>query len=183
MQHYFAITIISTIVWLIIPFVYRHNRHFYYFLFLGLNDFIGYSIWYLFSVSAQALWIPTHVLILITFDKQYVNKTNRGFFVILIPIMVLSFFTDSYQQKLFVLITHSILFLLFVKIFVNNIFDFNKISFFYLVLIFYELINVFKIIAFMGELELGLSSFVVGSVIQIIIGLYLLLNRRISLSP
>lgn len=182
MQLYYTITILSTAIWLIVPFIYRYNRHFYFFLFLGLNDLIGYSIWYLFSVSAQSLWIPIHALILVTFDKKYSNKIKSWLLVLLIPMMVLSFFTDTYQQKLFVLFTHSILFLLFVRLFVNNFFNFNQISYFYLVLIFYQLVNVFKIISFMSELEFGLSSFIIGSVIQIAIGLYLLLNKKVRIA-
>ncbi|MCB0745374.1 MAG: hypothetical protein KDC67_15810, partial [Ignavibacteriae bacterium] len=50
----------SILIWICLPILFRSNRHFYFFLFLGLNDVIMMIIYSLFSIFPKELWIVSH---------------------------------------------------------------------------------------------------------------------------
>jgi len=177
MQIHLIIVNISLIIWLIVPIVYRKNRHFYYFLFLGLNDFLLMVLWFLFSIFVQELWIITHSLILLLFDRYYIKKIKNLIFFSIIPLLALAYFSNSFMQSSFALLTHIILVFLFTRLLIQELYKKHYFNRFYFVLIFYELITIYKFIAFQKVINGGVEIFYIGTIIQILIGLYLIFRN------
>ncbi|MCB0745945.1 MAG: hypothetical protein KDC52_19135 [Ignavibacteriae bacterium] len=173
MEFYLIIAFISTLVWLTMPIVYRNNRHFYFFLFLALNDSLSIILWTVFSVSSQLLWIPIHYLILLSYERYWLTKYKFWILIGFIPILILTYFSTTKIQLFYVLVTNIALFLLFVKPLVVKFFN-SHLNLFYLVMSFYELITITKLIIFIKKGFLGMEAFYIGTIFQIIMGIVLI---------
>lgn len=167
------ILIVSVFIWTILPLFYRSHENFFYFLFLGLNDFLSYTFYISSLWSSQILTIPFHYLIIVFFyRKDFANK--KWLLLGLIPSIYAAFNVTHYAQNITILIFHIIFFFMFLKPFITAYFYSNKIEIFYMVLLFYELINIFKLFAFIKDISSGIEVYYVGTIIQISIGIFLI---------
>lgn len=164
----------SILIWICLPILFRSNRHFYFFLFLGLNDVIMMIIYSLFSIFPKELWIVSHSLMLLFFDRVYIRKYKKKLLVASVSIPFFAYFSNLFMQTAFVFFAHSIFLFLFSRLLILKYFKLHILNNFYMVLILYELITIYKFIAFEFNLEYRTEIFYVGTLTQIIIGLYLI---------
>lgn len=164
----------SIIIWAIIPFFYRSNKHFYFFVLLALTDISSYFLNLVFLVSSQILWIPFSYLTIFSLNRDFFSKYKIQIIVGFFLAIIAGIYSSNIFQMYFVLATQIILFLLFTRFFISIFLNENKINSFYLVMIFYMALSVFKIIAFLRELSSGLNIFYATIMMQILIGLFLI---------
>lgn len=165
---------LSVFIWAIVPIFYRSSRHFIFFLLMAVNDLSSVLIDILFSFSTIALWIPSTYLIVLSFDKDFFFKYKYFIGIGLVFSIFLGFNSSNNFQMYFVLATQIILFILFSRFLISIYLNENRIDIFYLTMIFYETLTIFKIIAFLNELNTGLNIYFATNAIQILIGLFLI---------
>lgn len=174
MKTWEIIGIISIFIWAIVPIFYRSNKHFYFFLIFAINDLSSILIRIFFSFPTTALWIPSTYLIVFSFDKNFLFKYKYFIGVGLIIAIFLGFNSSITFQMYFVLASQIILFFLFSRFLISIYLNENRIDIFYLTMIFYEALTIFKIIAFLHQLSSGLNIYFATNIIQILIGLFLI---------
>lgn len=178
MKPFEYIQILSTIVWLIVPFIKIRSKHFYFFLFLGLNDFVGILLWDGFGLSSQTLWIPFLYLTTVSIDRNFFIKNLMWISFGFITLVILNFYSSTYSQYLFSLLSDLIILIIFARYLYWEFIKNDKISLFYMVMTFYALFAVSKSIFMVSNINLGINAFYVGTILEIGIGLYLIFMRR-----
>ena len=178
MKAFEYIQILSILVWLVVPFVRIKSKHFYFFLFLGLNDFVGILLWYGFNLSAQTLWIPSFYLIVFSISKDYFLQKIKNILLGFIIILILNFYSTTFIQYIFVLLANIIILTIFARYLYWEFIQNDKISLFYMVMTFYGLFSLSKSILLVSNIMLGINAYFVGTILQIVIGLYLIFVRR-----
>ncbi|MFZ1289595.1 MAG: hypothetical protein WAR79_05880 [Melioribacteraceae bacterium] len=174
MKTWVIIATISIIIWAIVPIFYRSNKHFYYFLLLAATDITSFLINHFFHVSAQILWIPFTYFIVLTFNRDFFLKYKILILGGLLIAILAGIYSTNIFQMYFVLISHIILFVLFSRIFISIYLNKNRIDIFYIIMVFFEALTVFKIIAFLRQLSSGLNIYFATNILQILIGLFLI---------
>lgn len=172
------IQILSTLVWLVVPFVRIRSKHFYFFLFLGVSDLIAGILWFGFNVSSQTFWIPFFYLIVFSISKDYFIKNIKNILLGFIIILILNFYSTTYIQYIFVLLANIIILTIFARYLYWEFIQNDKISLFYMIMTFYGLFSLSKSILLVSNIKLGMNAYFVGTILQIVIGLYLIFVRR-----
>ena len=175
MKIYQIIEIVGLLVWLIVPILYLRHDKFYFFLFLGLTDLIAQFLWNGLNISAIYAWLPFHYLMLIGFNRDYFVKHIKYLWLGLIPILIINPFLSHFTIKSVVLIFHLVFITLFVRLFASQLIKNNNFSFFYIIMITYEGIMIFRIIASLRDLKLGMEISYLGAFLQIFIGVLLII--------
>jgi len=178
MEPFEYIQILSTLIWSIVPFRMIKSKHFIFFLLMGFNDFSSFFLWHLFSISSQTFWVPVSYLIVFSISKDFFIKKIRlvllGFFIILIA----NFYSSADIQNVILLLFDVVVLIIFTRYLFWEYIISDKISLFYTVMTIYCLLTVFKTILMISNMFLGLNSYYVGTILQIVIGLYLIFVRR-----
>lgn len=177
MKLHTIISICSTVVWTLVPVFYRKHRHFYFFFFLIMNDLVGRLLNAFIPVPKQMAWLTFNYFMLISFNKDHLNRYWKYYLFGIIPIIIVSYNISSSQQIQILFFIHIIIFLIFIKYFLSHFFSQNEIDLFYFMMIFYELITLFKFLAFLREITVGIEVFYVGNIIQIFIGILLIIMQ------
>jgi len=172
---YNIIVYTSILIWVLLPFFYRNHQNFYFFLILALIDGIGFVLWNVFGISSQFIWMPFNFLLLVMIFPNHFFRYKLIYLIGFLLIFTLTFFISSPIQVFFCLVVHLVIFLLFAKEFLAEFYLNNSFSIFYLLLLFYEIIMIFKLLAFMRELSVGLDVFYVGTLVQAIVGILLII--------
>jgi len=138
---------------------------------LALTDAIGIILWSVFSVSSQVIWMPFHYLVMVMLFKDHFFKWMKHYLAGFVLIYILNYLVLDHHQVFFVFVVHLIIFSLFTKQFIGAFYQDNAFSIFYFLLIFYEVITIFKVLAFMRDITVGIEVFFVGTLVQIFIGI------------
>lgn len=178
MKTYESIAFLSLIVWLAVPLIHYKSKHFWFFLFLGLNDVASGILWFGFGLSSQTLWIPFYYLIVLSIDKEFLFNNWKIIVFGFILVLVLNYYSTTFIQNGFVLISHTIILTLFIKYLFWGFVENNVISLFYVVMTFYGMFSVYKFVLMLNSVHHELSIYFVTTIIQIIIGMYLIIQKR-----
>ncbi|PIQ08109.1 MAG: hypothetical protein COW71_13540 [Ignavibacteriales bacterium CG18_big_fil_WC_8_21_14_2_50_31_20] len=178
MQLYEYIQILSTSIWTIIPFFIRKSKHFLFFLFAGLSDSLGLTLWYSYHLSSQAIWIPLFYLMVLGIDKPFFLKNIKVILTGLILILIINYYSTTYNQYLFTLIINLIITIVFARYFYWEFIKNTKFSLFYLAMTFYGFLSLYKSVLMVSNINLGLNAYYVDTIIQIFIGLFLIFIRK-----
>lgn len=178
MELYDYIQIFSALVWLTIPFVRTRSKHFYFFLFLGISDFISGFSWYALGTTSQALLIPILYLLIFSIDRDFFVRNIKWLLVGLVFFFIINFYSTTYIQYLFSLVTDIVITTIFARLLYWEYLKNSKISLFYIVMTFYGLFSVYKSILMVGNINLGLNAYYATLIIQIFIGLFLIFVRK-----
>lgn len=178
MKTYQYIQILSTLVWLIVPFVRIRSKHFYFFLFLGLNDLIGLFLWCGFGLSSQTFWIPVLYLTTVSIDRNFLAKNLMRIFIGFILMLILNYYSTTYSQYIFSLLSDIIILIVFARYLFWEFIQNDKITLFYMVMTFYGLFSLSKSILLLSNIKLGINAYFVGTILEIVIGLFLIFMRR-----
>lgn len=178
MKSFEYISLLSVMVWVIVPFFFYQSKHFWFFLFLGVNDVIASLFWFGFGLSSQTLWVPVYYLIVLSIDEEFFfNKRKKIIFGFLV-VLIFNYYSTTFIQSGFVLIAQIIIFTIFVRYLYWAYIKENKKNFFYAVMTFYSLFSVYKSVLTVGNINTGLNDYFVGIIIQIFIGLILIFMKR-----
>lgn len=177
MKTYQIIEMCSFVIWITVPLVYRKHNNFYFFLFLGGAAIVSILLWDVLSISSLYAWLPFHYLMLIGFNREYFYKNIKIKLLGLIPILIINPFLSYSTIKSFILIFHLIFIIFFVRFFASQLIKNNNFSIFYILMIIYESIMIFRLVASLRDIRLGMEVSYVGSIIQIFIGIVLIIMQ------
>jgi len=139
MKGYAIITDLSTIIWTLVAFFYRANKHFFFFLSLAAIEISSYFLVGIFHKSPQSLWLSMHFLMLSCFDKNFSSKHKVTIFAGFSVTLPISFSVSNFLLDYIIFFFHVIFLLLFIRYFVKIYFDKDKFNIFYILMIFYEI--------------------------------------------
>ncbi|PIQ08517.1 MAG: hypothetical protein COW71_11385 [Ignavibacteriales bacterium CG18_big_fil_WC_8_21_14_2_50_31_20] len=178
MELYEYISILSTIIWMLIPFLLKKSKHFFFFLFAGLSDAIGLTLWYSLHLSSQIIWIPLFYLMVLGIDKNFFIRKIKLILTGLIPILIINYYSTTYFQYLFTFVANIIITTIFARYFYWVFIKNSKVSLFYLLMTIYGLFLVYKSILIVVNINLGLNAYYATTLVQIFIGLFLIFVRK-----
>ena len=159
---------ISIILWVLPLFKQYKTEYFLFFLILSLTDPVKTTLGLLFHlISNRFSWVVALLLLSSLIKNLKLRKillwVSLGAFVISI-----SFKLDSNIMLKIALAIHIIILSKIIEIFFNRILSSQSLNLFLSLLLFYELIYVFKYLAAVLSLESGSVSWIIGSVSQFI---------------
>lgn len=141
---------------------------------LAFIDGIAMAIHVIFDYSPQIHWLFFHYLALVMlFRDKFFEKKNL-YLSGLVPIIIMTFVFDRDIHVFLCFVIHLLIFLLFTKEFIIHYFEKNIFDIFYLLILFYETLNIFKLLAFMREIIVGIEIYYVATLVQIFIGILLI---------
>jgi len=174
MKAFQFVGIISTLVWVVLPYFYRKHNNFYFFLFLAFTDISSIILWHIFSISSQLLWFPINYLMLFALNRDFFVRYIYYILLGIIPVTLISYILPSQQQVFACFLLHLVIFIIIFKQVLSDYLISNRFKIYYMMLSFYILINLFKFLAFMREITIGIEAFYVGTFVQIFIGIILI---------
>lgn len=182
-MNFHTVTHISTILTIILAFVYWKSSFRYFFLIHALTDASSLILWQVFSMSSQTLWIPLDYLLVFSLSKDFLAKNKHWILGGLIPILFLNFYSTTTIQHYFSLITSVIIMFVFLRYFVIELVNNNRLSMFFILMLFDVALTIVKFIAILRELEVGINVYYTGVFIQIFIAIVLILIRKGATIP
>ncbi len=178
MKPYEYISLLSTIVWIIVPLFYFKSTHFWFFLLLGVSDVVASILWFGFGLSSQAVWIPAFYLFVFSIDERFFIKKIKVILLGFAIIQIVNFYSSTYFQYMFVFLANIIILTIFLKYLYWGFVENNKPNIFYLAMTFYGLLSVYKSVLTVVNINLGMTNFFVITIFQIFIGLILIFIER-----
>lgn len=168
--------LINTIVILdfTVAVVYRKHPYNFFFLLLALNNILGIFLWYAFSLSGQAIWIPICYLLLLSTNLKFSLQWKWFAFIGFIIVMIINYFSNTIIQHYIALLTNLVLFFIFFRLFVKELFSNSEINFFFLMLVLYETIMIFNFVAIIKEVEIGIYIYHAGMIFQLLLKILLI---------
>ena len=173
MKSWEIIGLISIITWTIVPFFYRSSKHFYFFLVLTAADLSTIIISRIFHDFPQVLWVPFVYLSLAMVNRYKIYKNRYLIFAGLMISTIVGINSSVVIQMYIVLIVQVLSFFIFARYLISIFIEENKIDFFYLTMVFYEVLNILKLIAYLKQLSSGLNFYFAVNILQILIGIFL----------
>ncbi|MEG8947967.1 hypothetical protein [Rosettibacter firmus] len=171
---------ISIIIWLLPAFRQRKNKLFFYFLILAISDPISILLQYVKLSNYVTAYYMLVFFMLLVFSINVNNRIKYKYFYLLIGLILLyvGFFGGINLHYFIYILLHWFIFINFLKEFIINAVSMNSINIFYLVLMFYELTIITKIL----NLVLGFSDatafYFITSIFQIAFGLFFSIFRE-----
>jgi hypothetical protein len=175
MKTYQIIYYSSLIIWAIVPFFYRQNKHFYFFLFLAFSDISTYLTNHIFQITGISPWISMHYLALAAFEKDFFYKYKYPIFIGFIFSIFISYISSHMTQAYILFSIYCIFFLFFIRYFLKIYFDHNKLNLFYIAMIFCTTLSLFKLISAIKNIDSEINIFYATDITQIFIGVFLIL--------
>ena len=174
---------LSPFVW-IFPVIRQYKeRFFYFFLTLAVFDPIGALIWLLFKFHTspfQPLFV-SYVLLITLLDhktiKNYKYLVAIGFILCVIIPSIIGF---RYLFYLGIVIIHILIVYLMIRLFAEKGISRKGINIFYLNLLLYELLNLFKFYNIFVGLENAYTYATITSIFQIAIGIFFSIFKESS---
>ncbi len=178
MKLYVIIGYLSNIIWTLIPFFVVRKKYFLFFLVLAANGMMSFLAYSTLHIPANIFWIPFHYLLIFTLSDTFFKKHYLYILAGFIPFVLLGYFATHEERRLFLIFVHGFILIWFLWNAIKTIIVNNKFDLFLLLMSLYEFIMIFKLIAMLGEVQLGMEVFYTGSAMQILIGLYLIFVRK-----
>ena len=163
---------ISVVFWVLPPFRQFKGRFFYYFLILALSDPITIFCVEILKVPLYSIHSLAGLFLissLLFFTGKFENK-----YILSIPILVGFIFGIFYLKNLLILviITHLIVFLMFVKVAILPIYREGIINIFHFALLFYELSIVLNLSVFIGQSDMRILIYYMTLFFQILLAIF-----------
>jgi hypothetical protein len=168
------------LVWAVVAFRQIGSRFFLFFLLLAFEDPIAYLLSDLFNFTSIDTYIYFDLARFLSLFRKEDIIENRFIFGLAFGfILLLHFIFDgSLNDVLLNAIIHFAILLKLLEIFTKDI-SFRKIiSFFLLVLIFYQIITVTKIVNTLSQFSDAYYYFMVSTSFQVLIGIFFIIFRE-----
>lgn len=145
------------------------------FLILALSDLFGLIYrHYLYSGNSNySVLISVYFLFISLFDKETFYKNTNKFAFSFILLILLSIFVDNrYFDAYVVVFIHIAALYLIIKQFYSNCLSFLHLDLFFVILITYELLNIFKLLNLILDLKIGHFYLWLSYFIQMFMGVF-----------
>ncbi len=169
MNIHYIVFYISCLIWILPLFKQKYTPYFGYFLVLALSDPVGMVLYTLVKFHTTYYSLLS-IVIQLGFLLQQRNRINSLVLGVLSTILILLFFHERMQLYY----CASIVFILIILTLSLELYKYikkNEINIFLSLLIFYNVINLFKVLALALSFEQGAISFSMGYSIQILFGI------------
>ena len=175
MNEYKIIAYVSSFIWLLVPIKHFKTRYFLYFLSLTLISVFGRLLRFIGSSSNLTSIVfdllATYFLYKIIFkQKDYINISALCFAVALFSIMLDDKIADNWIMLIINLTALFIIIINFLNFAVQN----KTVTLFYIIFIFYQTLNVLKLINAISFTKVGVLYYFIILFIQIFIGIFFL---------
>lgn len=170
MKFYQITYLLSIICWAFPVIKQRNTIYFYFFFILAVSDPLRLLIYQLFGILPGSYFPLVSFLLILSLAKKKYSIFISAAAVILTLITNIFHLQDS-LNFLIALINHMVLFFIFTDTLGGDLIKKKTINLFLILLIFCEIVTVFKLIAFVLSLSKGGISFYLGTAIQIVFGI------------
>ena len=165
-----AIYLISIICWLFPTIKQRNTEFFYFFFILAISDPLRLLIYQLFGIPPGSYFPLVSFLLILCFTKR------KYFIYISAAAVILTLLPNIFHWPhntifLITLINHGALLFLFTIMLFTKLIKLRAINLFLFLIIFYEIISVFKLAAFVLSPTKGAISFSLATAVQIVFGI------------
>lgn len=172
---------IAVIVWVLPVLRHWNRKFFYYFLVLGISDpisllfriVIGYPL-------PQVFYSLSAFLLLVALLR--IDKKKFLYILVLLGSLILisssTLYNNRYIDTIIVAVFHGLIFFVILKLFALNNVETYSFNFFYILLIFYELTTILKLLLITIGTTDAIAYFLTTTVFQILFGLYFAIFRE-----
>jgi hypothetical protein len=157
--------------WLLPPFRQKGCKYFLYFLILALSDPIYTIIDWFYTTDATTYYVFISTMLLIVLVRK------KYLYLLLIFIVLMNFYLNNLEIRVFTFVIHFIILLYFLKEFIVIISEESKIVIFNLVLILYEASIIFKFAASYLAIA-GYLYFYITTAFEILIAVFFILYNE-----
>ena len=168
------------IVWTLPPIRQYKGWFFDFFLILAVIDPLS-TIYGLLTKTSFPLWIFVlfAFLLIISITSEELLKRYKYLFIILPLVFILAIPFQTKSTYLFILMMeHVVLFLVFLSFLIVKYNNEKKLIFFYLMLVFYELMTILKLFNLLIGFSEAYAFFIITTVAQIAFGLFFSIVRE-----
>lgn len=170
----------SVILWLLPPIRHNKGSFFLFFLILALLDPVSYIYAKFFQSSNLWIYILFYFLLIVSVVSKEVLVRYKYSFILITVLLLLSFIYNLPPNYYFIIIVleHLTLLLIFIKNLITTFANDRKINLFYLMLVIYELLSIFKFFNLLIGFADAIAFFIITSIFQIAFGLFFSIFRE-----
>lgn len=170
----FRIIMYMTIIfWLLPPIKQYKTNLFGYFFVLALTDPIGLILGKIFLFQPYLFYCFSGIVLLfVTSDFNKVTKKTLIFYIVLLFLAYYSSNSPSKYTFYFIIFIHFLILLIFTKRTLLFAVDTNQLNFFHLVLLFYEVSIIFKMLSVVENFSSGIYYYAISNIFQVIIAIF-----------
>lgn len=162
--------LVSIISWVFPVIKQRNTDYFYFFFILAMADPLRLLIYQLCGILPISYFpLFSFLLILSLSKKKYYLFISAA--AVILTLMPNIFHWPNNILYLITTINHTVLLLIFINTIAGNLIKKKTVNLFMILIIFYEIITVYKLAAFVVSLNKGGISFFLGTAIQIGFGI------------
>lgn len=172
------ITIISLLIWFIIPILHWRRKFFFYFLVLGLTDVTSIILTYYFGKIVFYPYVLTSFLLIVSLqDRSFVYRFK--YYIVAISVCIIYFGGEHSPpfSEVVLLSLHIIILIRILYLFVIDVGNNLRLNLFYVFLLFYEITVISKFLNILFNLVDGAMYFNITTAFEIFIGLFFLFFR------
>ena len=176
------ITILNDLIWIFPIFRNWRTKFSYYFLILGITDPIAMLFAFVFHISIFKIYVVDSLLLIpAIFNFRLSKKHNFAamavYFLILSVIIFIKINQDT-NAFLLMMILHIIVFLIFLKLFLEDTKGKNSFKLFYIILLLYEATLVLKFIIIMALTMDALALLFISTVFTCLIAVFFIIYNE-----
>jgi hypothetical protein len=150
----------------------------FYFLFLALMDFLSFILWFFLPIVPQYIWVPLTYLLLFSLYEDFFKKFIIYILLGLVPVLIINHNLSTTEQHYFVMSVNIILLFLFIKEFMREFLNLNRIDLVYGGIILYQSIIVLNFIAIIRDIQFGATIYFAGMIAILLVKIWLIIIRN-----
>ncbi len=168
----------SVLIWLFPPFRQYRGKYFYFFMVLALEGLISVSLASLFHFNILKIYnIINLVLIFTLFRNTLIRKYWYSFFISLIVVFFINYYSDTRLIMFTIILAHLIIFYIILK---NAAIDYNETSSLnigYFILLLYEITIQLKFYLALINVHTGIFFFFITTSFETIIAIFFIIYK------
>lgn len=168
----------SVLIWLFPPFRQYRGKYFYFFMVLALEGLISVSLASLFHFNILKIYnIINLILIFTLFRNTLIRKYWYSFFISLIVVFFINYYSDTRLIMFTIILAHLIIFYIILK---NAAIDYNETSSLnigYFILLLYEITIQLKFYLALINVHTGIFFFFITTSFETIIAIFFIIYK------
>ena len=173
----------SVLLWIFPAIRQRKNNFFFYFLILAVSDPINLFVIFILKLNPyESTFVYLSYLLFISIlENRVIKKYWLVLFTPLVVIIITSLSSnllDTNSAKLVFLLLHTLIFSIILRLFATKQSENGEIHLFLIVLLFYELTIILKVVGITFGFENATANYIITTIFQIAFGLFFSIFRK-----